>query len=108
MQSLDHPNVIKLKEEYETIDRGRKFHCLVMERFDCDLAQLIREKWMSQDEVKSYAYQILAGLEYLQRESIVLRDIKPANIFINRREKKAVIGDLGSAKRISFGDSVSG
>ena len=97
-----------MKEQYETIDRGRKFQCLVMERFDCDLAQLIRQKWLPQDEVKSYAYQILAGLEYLHHESVVHRDLKPANIFINRREKRAVLGDLGSAKRFFLGESVSG
>lgn len=30
MHRLDHPNVVKLLDEYETIDRGRKFQCLVM------------------------------------------------------------------------------
>lgn len=79
-----------------------------MQHFDCDLARLIKEKWLPQDEAKGYAYQILAGLEYLHRESVVHRDLKPANIFISRGEKRAVIGDFGSARRVSFGESVSG
>lgn len=51
---------------------------------------------------------ILSGLSHLHSESLLHRDLKPQNILISD-ERRAVIGDFGSVKRIPDGrDTVPG
>lgn len=49
--------------------------------------------------VKSWARQILCGLDYLhsQNQPIIHRDLKCDNIFVNGNHGEVKIGDLGLA-----------
>ena len=49
--------------------------------------------------IKSLAYQILLGLNYIHHQSIVHRDLKPSNIMLSEGVVK--IGDFGSAEHLS-------
>jgi calcium-dependent protein kinase len=66
-----------------------------------DLVTLIRKNnaVFSQDEIKSYMYDLLKGLKTLDEMEIMHRDIKPENIMIRQvgNTKEMVIGDFGLA-----------
>jgi serine/threonine protein kinase len=67
-----------------------------------DLDEVLEATSLGNLAAIDYTYQILSGLSHLHAKQFVHRDIKPANIYISD-EKKAVIGDFGSVKRIPEG-----
>ena len=58
-----------------------------------------RHKYIDDDVLKRWAWQILCGLVYLHGHSppIIHRDLKCDNIFINGSQGVVKIGDLGLA-----------
>ena len=71
-----------------------------------DLVTLIRKNnaVFSQDEIKSYMYDLLKGLKALDEMEIMHRDIKPENIMIRQVGdiKEMVIGDFGLASKTNL------
>lgn len=52
------------------------------------------EGCLSEEWVRFYAAQIIAGLEYLHQHRVVHKDLKPANILIDA-EGLPVLADFG-------------
>ena len=95
IQELNHPNVIALRDVF-----GHKSNIsLVMDFMDTDLEIIIKDPTivLTGANIKSYVLQTLLGLEYLHKNWILHRDIKPNNLLINR-EGVLKIGDFGLAK----------
>lgn len=55
-------------------------------------------------ETKIYVYEMFRGLAYCHSLDICHRDIKPPNILVHRQNKKLVICDFGSAKKLVRGE----
>lgn len=53
-----------LIDHYYTLEKGRRFLCMVTELFHTDLYHHIRakKKNIAEDMAKNYAFQVLAGL----------------------------------------------
>jgi serine/threonine protein kinase len=82
LKDLKHPNVVDLKE---VINAKGKL-TLVFEFMDKDLKKFMetQKKNLAPMLVKSYAYQVLAGLCYCHCRRIIHRDLKPQNLLLNR------------------------
>ena len=91
---------------YEVFESENSLY-LVMEMYNGgDLVTLIRKNnaVFTQDEIKSYMYDLLKGLKALDEMDVMHRDIKPENIMIRTvgNTKEMVIGDFGLASKINL------
>eukprot|EP00049_Salpingoeca_infusionum_P025832 m.22052 g.22052 ORF g.22052 m.22052 type:complete len:587 (+) comp8345_c0_seq4:391-2151(+) len=102
MSSLDHPNVLCLKEVVRSApsDFNRQLGdvYMVFEYMEYDLAGLLNvQTEFSEPEIKCLAKQLFMGLHYLSTENILHRDLKTANVLLNRRGVLK-IADFGLAR----------
>ncbi len=103
LKNLKHVNIINLLEIVSTKQSKDKISnvYLVFEYMDHDLAGLIRSKVNFRPEtIKSIFYQVLLGLHYLHKNNIIHRDIKSANILVNK-EGDIKVGDFGLARKVN-------
>lgn len=92
MKKLDHPNILKL---YDVVKTNGSIY-LILEYCNCgDLSNYIQKDTNNSHDFK-YFNQIFKGLEYLYRNRILHRDIKPHNILI--KDGIIKISDFGFAK----------
>lgn len=82
LKELKHPSVVELKE---VINSQGKL-TLVFEYLNTDLKKYLdsTNNMLSPNLVKSYAYQIIAGLCYCHCHRIIHRDMKPQNLLLNK------------------------
>lgn len=97
IKSLDHPNIIKLYDEFE--DDCAQY--LVMEY--CSNGTLKQKKKISEEKFIYYAKQILSAVSYCHSKNIAHRDIKPDNIFIDQYDK-IKLADFGYAKKLNYNE----
>ena len=92
---LHHPNIVTLFENGQTADGPY----LVNEFIDgIPLSQLLREQSVDLRVAVDWVRQIAEGLHYAHSEGIVHRDVKPANIMMDRSGRLQIM-DFGLAKR---------
>ncbi|KAF2138490.1 uncharacterized protein K452DRAFT_256016 [Aplosporella prunicola CBS 121167] len=98
LRSLKHPNVINVLD-VAVDDMVLEDVHMVMEFCEQDLARLIDVYKMefTLAEVKCIAKQLLEGLEYLHRSSIIHRDVKLENLLLTR-DGTLKIADFGLAR----------
>ena len=97
--SISHPNIMKL----EDFIINRTSLTFIFEYLEHDLRYyLIHTKSRIQmNLLRSYAYQILSGINCLHSHQILHRDIKPENILLNR-EGYLKICDFGLARHFDI------
>ncbi|XP_034167686.2 uncharacterized protein si:dkey-151g10.3 isoform X4 [Pangasianodon hypophthalmus] len=114
LKGLQHPNIVRFYDFWESTLRGKKCIVLVTELMTSGTLKtyLKRFKVMKPKVLRSWCRQILKGLHFLHTRTppIVHRDLKCDNIFITGPTGSVKIGDLGLATlmRTSFAKSVIG
>lgn len=95
LQELHHENVIGLLDVY-----GKDSSIsLVFEIMETDLEQIIFERkiWLNFAHIKSYILMTLKGLEYLHKNFILHRDLKPNNLLLDQNNVLK-LADFGLAR----------
>ena len=99
LRRLDHPNIVKLLEVFET----ETTIYIVMEHMDKgDLYTLLKSQKkgrLSEPQAKPLFLQILRGLEYIHSQRILHRDIKLDNILIDQSSNLKIC-DFGISRTI--------
>lgn len=92
---LAHPNIVAAHDA----DEFKGVHFLVMEYVEgIDLARLVREKGpLPLEKAIDYVLQAARGLEHAHKQGIIHRDVKPANLLLDRQETIKIL-DLGLAR----------
>ncbi|MBN3325355.1 WNK2 kinase, partial [Atractosteus spatula] len=114
LKGLQHPNIVRFYDSWESPLKGKKCIVLVTELMTSGTLKtyLKRFKVMKPKVLRSWCRQILKGLHFLHTRTppIIHRDLKCDNIFITGPTGSVKIGDLGLAtlKRASFAKSVIG
>jgi serine/threonine protein kinase len=92
---LRHPNIVGAHD----VDHDGKFHFLVMEYVDgSSLQQIVQLKGpMDLTRASHYIHQAALGLQHAHEAGLVHRDVKPANLLVDRDGTVKVL-DLGLAR----------
>ncbi|MFN7975954.1 MAG: serine/threonine-protein kinase [Acidobacteriota bacterium] len=95
LATLDHPNVVNVI----TAEKRDGLFYIVMEYVDGESLEdvLKREKMMEVRQVFEITAQICRGVDYAHSHSIIHRDLRPANILMNKRGE-AKIADFGTSR----------
>ena len=105
MQTVDHPNVVRLYEYTFSSKPGQQRHFIVEEFVDgSDLTDKMRpgQPWVLQEAVQFFA-KLCDGFAALREKGIVHRDIKPQNVRV-RPDGAPVIIDFGLARHLGLPD----
>lgn len=101
LKALRHENVVKLKEIVTSKEQNEtpKNVFMVFEYHEYDLTGILEtsEIRFTQDHIKSWAMQLLKGVNYMHVNNVVHRDLKASNLLINKKGE-LVIADWGLAR----------
>ena len=93
--ALDHPNIVRAYD----VDNDGDIHYLVMEYVEGrDLQQMVKQDGpMDYASAAEYIRQAAEGLAHAHQSGLIHRDVKPANLLVDRKNVVKVL-DLGLAR----------
>ena len=99
---LEHPNIVTAYDA----DEHQGIHYLVMQYVDGkDLAQIVAERGpLPVEQAVECIIQAARGLEYAHSEGVVHRDVKPANLLLDKKGTVKIL-DMGLARLGEPGES---
>lgn len=103
MQSLRHQNIVEFVEYY---DQGDYLYIIMEYVRQGDLQGHLSQNLLTEDIARTMAQQILNALNYLHRQKITHRDIKPDNILIADLNPFTVkLSDFGLSKVVKHDET---
>jgi len=98
LKKVNHPNIIALKELFDTPDKLYLIMELVTggELFD----KIVEKGSYTEDEASTLVRKIVSAVDYLHNLGIVHRDLKPENLLLKRADNdlEIAIADFGLSK----------
>jgi len=96
-RSLSHKNIVKFEQYFEDFEN---VYILLELCNNETLSELIRRrKKLTELEVQFYVAQLLEVLEYVHSQSVIHRDLKLSNLFLNEK-LQLKLGDFGLACKL--------
>ncbi|HLJ12501.1 MAG TPA: protein kinase [Planctomycetaceae bacterium] len=95
---LIHPNIIQIHLIGE--DAGHHFFVMQYVEGESLAGLLSRRGKLPVEETLAIVEQALAGLAAAHEQGMVHRDIKPGNILLDRRNRRALLADFGLVKSL--------
>lgn len=95
LKNCDHPSIMRVYDAGEHHEGNTVFPFVIAEYLPKTLRDAMREG-ITITQKLAFTLQLLSGLEYLSKKSIVHRDIKPENILV--RGRSCVFADFGLIK----------
>lgn len=102
LRSLDHPNIMKLREVLHCRERKQAFIVLEFAHKGSTGGLIERGVRLPHPAIFSLIKQVAGALHYIHEQGYVHQDIKPCNIMIDQNGR-AILGDFGVGH--SFGSS---
>jgi hypothetical protein len=96
--SLSHPNVVPVYFIGE--DSGYHFFAMQYVEGESLAERLSRQKRLPVDEALKLIGQCLTGLQAAHGRGLIHRDVKPANILLERQSGRAMLVDFGLVRRL--------
>jgi len=91
---LSHPNIVPIYD----IGAEGKLHYIVMEYVEGrSLKQILEEKKLDPEKALRIAYTVARALQFAHEHKIVHRDVKPANLLVDKAGRVRVL-DFGLAR----------
>ncbi|KAG2496530.1 hypothetical protein HYH03_005354 [Edaphochlamys debaryana] len=105
LESLDHPNLVKLLAAFKS-KTGRVY--MVFEFVGPSLHDQLdlQPTGLAPAATKLLAWQLLSGVAYLHDKKVLHRDIKPANVLLEPATGVAKLSDFGFARPTKCGPQV--
>ena len=106
LASINHPNIIEYKEAF--FDEDSKTLNIIMEfaddgDMDAKIKNHVKNKtFFTEIEIWSYIIQMCKALKALHGKKIMHRDLKSANVFVNK-QGDIKLGDLNVSKVVKSG-----
>ncbi len=108
--SLEHPNIVPIYE----VGIYRNTAYILMKFIDGTTLKDYIKKYIEKhhrplpiDEIAKISRDILSALHYMHSRGIIHRDVKPANVIIEKQTGKAILADFGLAKRLDESGSLT-
>lgn len=104
MRKLSHINIIKVFDLI--VDEKLNNVYIFLEYFEYgDLGKYLSGNTLEEKHVNNFSIQIKNGLQYLYKQNIIHRDIKPQNILVSN-DKILKIIDFGLSKSITINEEI--
>jgi len=104
LMRLDHPNVIKM---YQVFDTDAEL-CIVMEHAKGELIDYIAATGsLSEREARKYFRQLISALQHCHAAGVVHRDLKLENLLLSH-EKNLLLSDFGLGRTILSSEQTLG
>ncbi|KAF9461264.1 kinase-like domain-containing protein [Collybia nuda] len=98
METLDHPNICKLKEVFYQDNNDINLVLELVEGGDL-LDYILRNNGLSEADAQHITYQICEALAYIHSKGVAHRDLKPENVLLTTDKPPVVkVADFGLAK----------
>ena len=113
LMKMDHPNIIKLYEVFESDNSIYLImeECFGGELFDRILKRIKKNDLYNEKEACKIMQQVIGAIEYCHNNGIVHRDLKPENLLYANEGKEEnnpiKIADFGLSQNINYNKTLS-